>query len=220
MTPHQTTTAELTGTIPGPATYMCGLTWDGTLLWHSDQGAEQIYGIDPRDGTVVRQFPCAHVRADLAFDGDRLCQIGGRPKRLVLIDRSTGEVTGEKAVPPASGRLTGAERGPEGMWTVLRGPTVVQLRDATTMAVLREFPVRGESPSGLTYADGVVVHGDFDAGTLSAMDPVTGEHLGTVAVPGKPTGLAWDGRRLWYCDFAARAFSSLDLSAVLDAPAA
>ncbi|BCB88543.1 hypothetical protein Psuf_058560 [Phytohabitans suffuscus] len=98
---------------------------------------------------------------------------------------------------------------------VLRAPTVVQLRDYASMDVLREFPALGESPSGLTYAAGVVVYGDFDDGVLRAMDPRTGEHLGQSAVPGHPTGITWDGERLWYCDFPARSFRALTLSCLL-----
>lgn len=216
MTPRQdATTAEVISTVPGPAGYMCGLTWDGTRLWHSDQDAEMIYAVDPREGAVVRQFPCRQVRADLAFDGTRLLQVGGRPKQLVLVDPTTGEVVGTKPVPPASGRLTGTELGPEGIWLVLRGPTVVQLRDYASMDVTQEHPALGESPSGLTYAAGVVVYGDFDDGVLRAMDARTGAHLGQVAVPGRPTGITWDGERLWYCDFPARSFRSLALASVL-----
>jgi outer membrane protein assembly factor BamB len=214
---HDPTTTDLiVRTIPGVDAYMCGLTWDGTRFWHSDQGTETIYAIDPGTGAVTRQFPCPYVRADLAFDGTRLVQIGDRPKRLVLLDPATGEIVGGKPVLPASGRLTGAEMGEEGIWMVLRGPTVVQLRDYASMEVIREFPALGESPSGLTYAGGVVVYGDFDDRSLRAMDARTGEHLGQVALPGSPTGLTFDGELLWYCDFRARAFRALELASLLD----
>jgi outer membrane protein assembly factor BamB len=208
-------TAEVVATIPAPAAYLCGLTWDGTWLWHSDQDAQMLYAVDPRDGTVGRRWPCSRVRADLAFDGTRLVQVGDRPKRLVLIDPNTGEVVGTRPVLPASGRLTGIELNPEGIWMVLRGPTVVQLRDYASMEVIREFAGLGESPSGLTYAAGVVVYGDFDDGVLRAMDPQTGEALGQATVPGRPTGVTWDGQRLWYCDFPARSFRAATLASVL-----
>ena len=209
------TIAAISRTLPGPAGYMCGLTWDGTHLWHSDQDAGKIFAIDPADGRVVREFGFASVRADLAFDGTRLAQVGGRPKRMLVIDRETGHRHDEKQVLPASGRLTGAEYGPEGLWMCLREPTVVQLRDAEAMTVVRQYPARGVSPSGLTYADGVVVHGDFDDAMLYAIDATTGRNLGAVRVPGRPTGLTWDGRYVWYCDFAARSFRAVELDQIL-----
>jgi hypothetical protein len=201
--------------LPAPERYLCGLTWDGVHLWHSDQEAAKIFAIDPADGTIVRDFPCAAVRADLAFDGALLCQVGGRPKRLVLVDRATGAVAGERAVLPASGRLTGVELGPEGIWMCLRAPMVVQLRSYPEMAVQREYPVPGSSPGGLTYARGVVVYGEFEAGRLHAIDPATGAWLGGARVVGRPTGMTWDGERLWYCDFPGRRLSAVALDDVL-----
>jgi outer membrane protein assembly factor BamB len=208
-------TAPISRTLPAPRAYLCGLTWDGTTLWHSDQDAKRIFAIDPETGAVLRELHCARVRADLCYDGTHLGQVGGRPKRILLLDPETGQITGEKSVLPASGRLTGTEFGPEGIWMCLRGPTVVQLRDYATMTVQREYPARGESPSGLTYADGLIIYGDFADAVLRAMSPQTGEILGEVPVSGRPTGMTWDGERLWYCDFPARSLRAVELSAVL-----
>jgi hypothetical protein len=195
--------------IPAPGRYLCGLTWDGHLLWHSDQDAACIYAIDPSAGSIVHTYHCDEVRADLAFDGTMLCQVGGRPKRLALVDPQSGVTTGHKAILPASGRVTGVEFGPEGLWMCLREPMVVQLRDYWSMQVQREFAVPGSSPSGLTYADGLVVYGEFESALLRAIDPANGAHVGSTEVDGRPTGLTWDGNRLWYCDFPGRAIRSL-----------
>jgi streptogramin lyase len=200
--------------LPAPADYMCGLTWDGHLLWHSDQGAQEIYGIDPATGEVVRKFPCVELRADLAFaDGD-LWQVGGRPKRLLRIDPHTGELRAERPVRPSSGRLCGVEAGPEGLWMCLRGPAVVQLRDLDTMSVQHEVPVLGQ-PSGLTYVRGVVLYSDFEDGLVRAVDPATGAQLAEAEVEGHPVGMTFDGTDVWYCDFAARRLKALALRDLL-----
>jgi streptogramin lyase len=202
--------------LPAPGQYLCGLTWDGTHLWHSDQGATRIYAIDPTDGSVAREFGCAWVRADLAWDGSMLGQIGGRPKRLLLVDRETGEVTGARPILPASGRVTGAEFGPDGLWLVLRGPNVVQLRSYPGMEIVREYPVPGSGPSGLTYARGMVVFGEFESGTLHVIDAASGEHVRSVDLGAHPTGITTDGERLWFCDFRARALRAVDLADILE----
>ena len=106
--------------------------------------------------------------------------------------------------------MTGVEIGPEGLWVCLRAPTVVQLRDYPTMQVMREFAVLGAGPSGLTYADGIVVYGEYEAGMLHAIDPTTGSYIGSTRVGGRPTGIAWDGVRLWYCDFPSRVIRAID----------
>jgi hypothetical protein len=174
-----------------------------------------MYAVDPATGSVARDFRCAWIRADLAYHDGLLYQVGGRPKRLVLVDPRTGRTEGQKRVEPSSGRLTGIEMGPEGMWMCLRAPDVVQLRDLETMSVLVEHPIQG-SPSGLTYVDGVVVYAEFEAGVVRAVDGVTGEPLGAVRVEGRPTGTTWDGEHIWYCDFAARAFKAIRLDDVLN----
>jgi sugar lactone lactonase YvrE len=202
--------------LPAPGTYLCGLTWDGALLWHSDQEAGTIVAVDPATGSVVHTLSCSRVRADLAYHHGRLCQVGGRPKRILLVDPETGDIVDQKQVPPPSGRLCGIEMGPEGMWMCLRKPAVVQLRDFDTMSVQRELPVQGD-PSGLTYVAGVVLYSDFEAGLIRAVDTVTGELLAVVQVAGRPTGLTWDGKQLWYCDFPARQFTAISLDDVLGA---
>jgi hypothetical protein len=208
-------TAATIQTLPAPGKYLCGLTWDGTHLWHSDQEASQVYAVERADGCVVRQFVCRSVRADLAFDGVHLCQIGERPKRLVLVDRDSGATVGTRPIDPPSGRATGAELAPEGLWLLLRGPSVVQLRDYPAMTVRREYAVPGDSPSGLTYADGVLACGDFEAGVVHALDARTGHLLACARLEGHPTGMTWDGEHLWYCDFPARALRAIDLDDVL-----
>lgn len=201
--------------LPAPARYLCGLTWDGAQLWHSDQEAARIYAIDRGTGQVTRTYRCDDVRADLAFDGSMLCQVGGRPKQLVLVDPATGDVTGCRKILPASGRVTGVEFGPEGLWLVLRDPNVVQLRDYPAMTVQREYRVPGAGPSGLTYADGIVLFGEFNTATLHAIEAATGAHIASAEVQGHPTGLTWDGDRVWYCDFGARMLRAVDLADLL-----
>jgi hypothetical protein len=212
--PTSTGPGPVVRSLPAPTSYMCGLTWDGSRLWHSDQDQNLIVAVDPENGRVVRRLACAQVRADLTHDGRHLLQIGGRPKRLVVIDADDGHVVGHRELLPASGRTTGAEFGSEGLWTVLRSPTTLQLRARDDLAILREFPVDGESPSGLTVAGDVVVHGDFDDGVLRATDSRTGAPLGRLDVPGRPTGVTWDGSLVWYCDFPGRAFRAVPLAAV------
>jgi hypothetical protein len=201
--------------VAAPGTYLCGLTWDGRLLWHSDQVAARVYAIDPGDGVVVRSFPSGWVRADLAYDGRLLAQVGGRPKRLALIDPADGAPAGTLPILPANDRTTGIEIAPDGLWALLRGPNVVQLRTYPELEVVREHRVPGDAPSGLTVVGPYVVFGDFAAATLHVVDRATGEHVRSAAVQGKPTGMTWDGERLWYCDFPARALRALAPAAFL-----
>ncbi|WP_159941983.1 MULTISPECIES: hypothetical protein [unclassified Nocardiopsis] len=208
MTTQHTDGGPVVASLPVPGTYLCGLTWDGGRFWHSDQRAGELYALDPADGRVLARHSCPGARADLAFVDGLVCQVGERPKRLLLIDPGTGEVTGRKAVRPSNGRLCGTEAGPEGVWMCLRRPPVVQLRDFATMTVLREFPVEG-NPSGLTYADGTVFYSDYEEKVIRGYDVLTERKVFSAPAVGNPTGMAWDGRLLWYCDFPGRALRAI-----------
>lgn len=210
----QSVTVPILRFLPAPGQYLCGLTWDGEYLWHSDQAARTIVAINPTTADVVRTLACGRVRADLACHDGNLCQVGGRPKRILVIDPATGDTVVEKEVLPASGRLCGIEMGCEGMWMCLRAPAVVQLRDYPTMSVQREIPVVGQ-PSGLTVVDGMVLFADFDDARIRAVDTVTGGLVGDVAVPGRPVGMTWDGEQVWYCDFEARRLNAIRLADVV-----
>jgi hypothetical protein len=208
MTTPTTPMAAVRRSMPAPGTYMCGLSWDGEVFWHSDQEALRVSALDPATGAVRRSFTNAWVRADLTAHDGELYQIGGRPKRLVRVSPHTGRVLGHVPVLPSSGRLCGVEAAPEGMWMALRSPDVVQLRDHATMTVQREIPIEA-SPSGLTCTPELIVFGEFEAGVLRAVDRRTGRLRGRVRVEGRPTGLTYDGEHVWYCDFPARAIKAL-----------
>lgn len=209
-------TVPVVRSLPVSGDYLCGLTFDGGHLWYSDQEAGKIFAVDPATGAAVRELSCTKVRADLAFHNGQLCQVGGRPKRVVVVDPTTGDIVAEKPVRPSNGRLCGIEMGPDGMWMCLRNPAVLQLRDFDTMTVRRELPVQG-APSGLTYLDSTVryglgstvLYGDFDEGVVRAVDVDTGRLLATVAVEGRPTGMTCDGEYVWYCDFPARSLKAM-----------
>jgi hypothetical protein len=208
------TTLPVVRTLPAPGRYLCGLTFDGEFFWHSDQEAGEIYALARDDGAVVRTLSCPRVRADLTVGGGALCQVGGRPKRILLIDPLTGDALGEKEVAPPSGRLCGVETKGVAMWMGLRGPSVVQLRDVATMTVQREFPVPGV-PSGLTVAGDLVVYADFEGAMLRAVDARHGTLRGEAPVAGRPVGLTWDGALLWYADFAGRRLAAVRLPDLL-----
>ncbi|WP_067499262.1 hypothetical protein [Actinoplanes sp. TFC3] len=203
-----TPTAAVQRSLPAPGSYMCGLTFDGEVFWHSDQDGELISAIDPASGEVRRSLPNPWVRADLTVHNGELHQIGGRPKRLVRIDPRTGQVLGHVTVAPPSGRLCGVEAAPEGMWMSLRSPDVVQLRDFATMTVQREIPIEAP-PSGLTCTPELIVFGEYEAGLVHAIDRQSGRPLARVRVEGRPTGLTYDGEYIWYCDFPARELKAL-----------
>lgn len=198
--------------IRAPGSYLCGLAWDGRYLWHSDQIAGKFFALGSSDGIVRQVIEYQGIRGDLTFIGNHLCQVGERPRRLIIVDPATGSVVDKREVLPKSARLMGIDIGEDGdLWMCLRDPGVLQRRDWETLSVQDEVAVPGR-PSGLTCVGGIVVYSEFEDGLLRAVDARSGIVTGQFKLPSRPTGVAWDGRYLWYCDMPAARINALAVS--------
>ena len=64
--------------IPSPGSHMCGLTWDGHFLWHSDGSTNQLYCFDLSTNQLLRSLPCPEVRTGLSFTIDVYTRSSGQ----------------------------------------------------------------------------------------------------------------------------------------------
>jgi hypothetical protein len=71
---------EMEREFPAPGSHLCGLTWDGSQMWHSDAGTSTIYAIDPASGEIRAKIPCPGVRTDLTWTGAHLIKTVEQPK--------------------------------------------------------------------------------------------------------------------------------------------
>ena len=191
---------EVDCAFPVPGEKLCGLAWDGHHLWHSDAGEERIYCFDPQDGNILRSFGCPNVRTCLAWDGTSLWQVAGQPKRLKCLDPADGYVRRELEL--GSEAACGVEIDGGAFW-LTHEEGRIELRSLDDGQVLREFDALPRI-AGITLADGVLWYAVDHLSLLVAVDPETGEERVRHEVDGIPTGLTWDGTRLWYADIAER----------------
>jgi len=195
-----------------PGQHLCGLTWLGDLLWYSDGRLDEIVAINPQTGDVVKRLPCPGVRTGLtAADGGRmLLQVVGGDKRLRALDPSSGDVLGQCPNPRPGGELCGLQATAEGLWTGYRDPPTIDLRRHGDLKSLASFPVT-EDVADLTVAGYLVVFANHRDARLNVLDPDTGKIVSVIPVSGAPTGVTWDGSRLWYCDHAGRRLCAVEL---------
>jgi streptogramin lyase len=184
--------------LPAPGRHLCGLAWDGEALWHSDAGTETIYRLDPTDGRVLRELPCPAVRTCLSWDG-RLWQVAGRPKALRCLDPETGEVLGELPLP--SEDCCGIEVDGDEFWVSWVEGERIERRHLSDGAFIAAFPAE-RRVAGITFALGLLWYAVDEHGIVVAVEAATGRERLRERVEGTPTGLTWDGKRLWYADFA------------------
>lgn len=197
-----------------PGRHLCGLTWLDGLLWYSDHGLDEIIAVDPATGAVVNRFPCPGVRTGLtAVDGERLIQVVDGDKRLRELDPHTGQVIAEYPNPRPGGELCGIQSTPDGLWTGYSDPPVIELRRLPDPEPILSVPVN-EDVADLTVAGDLVVFANHPDARLNFLDPRARLIVEVVHVMGKPTGLTWDGERLWYCDYAASHLRAVEVASL------
>ncbi|MFC1672323.1 Ig-like domain-containing protein, partial [Planctomycetota bacterium] len=104
---------------------------------------------------------------------------------------------------PESDECNGLAWGDDHLW-LLGASTILKIDPATGATVQTvELPSVGYV-QGLAWADGTLVYGDNDEGSVYLINPATGDEVLSFAMPSgvTGTGLAWDGQFLWLMDDA------------------
>ncbi len=63
----------------------------------------------------------------------------------------------------------------------------------------------------MTVFDRFVAFASFSKALIHLLDPKSKQVVASVSVPGKPTGLTFDGRRIWYCDYSTVQLRAIEL---------
>ena len=164
---------------------------------------------------MVKRLPCPGVRTGLtaADGGRRLVQVVGGDKRLRAIDPHSGDVLDEYPNPRPGGELCGLQATAEGLWTGYRDPPTIDLRRHVDLEALASFPVT-EDVADLTVIGHLVVFANHRDARLNVLNPDIGEIVRVIPVSGGPTGVTWDGSRLWYCDHAGQRLCAVEFDGV------
>jgi glutamine cyclotransferase len=184
------------------------------LLWYSDSVLEQIIAVEPATGKVVHKLECPEVRTDLTALGPYLVQVVGETRKLRIIDPDSGKVVEEWANPRPENKLCGLEASDAGIWLGYRDPPVLDLRSPYNLELLDTIPVNREV-AGLTVIGRFVLFASHAGSQLSVLDPATKTISSTIAVAGHPTGLTWDGSRVWYCDYSSVQLRAIEVPPVV-----
>lgn len=199
--------------IPVRALKPCGLTWSGEYLWYSDAVLNQIIAVDPATGIVDMRLSCPEVRTDLTTIGANLVQVVGDRRALRVIDPNSGDTVTEVSNPRPDNVLSGLEATRHGVWFGYEDRPFVDLRSSDDWRLIDVVPVR-RSVAGLTMSDRYLAYADFRAGTINLVDIDAGREVACYDVAGNPTGLTWDGSRIWYCDYTTLQLRAIDIPGI------
>lgn len=199
--------------IPVRALKLCGLTWSGEFLWFSEAVSNQIMALDPVTGSVERRIPCPGVRTDLTTLAGNLVQVVGDARDLRVIDPASGDTVLEMRNPRPGHVLCGLEATKDGIWFGYEDLRVLDLRSAQNGELLDTIPIP-RAVSGLTVSDRFLVYAEHQAGTINLIDVALRRQVASYDVAGNPTGITWDGRRIWYCDYTTLQLRAIEVPGI------
>lgn len=199
--------------IPVRALKLCGLTWSGEFLWFSEAVSNQLMALDPHTGEVEHRIACPGVRTDLTTMDGLLVQVVGDERRLRVVDPQDGRCVGEMPNPRPGHQLSGLEATRDGLWLGYEDLRLVELRDRRTFDLIDTYKVK-YPVAGLTVSDHYVAYADHRAGTVNMFDLDSRRDVASYSVAGNPTGITWDGRRIWYCDFTTLQLRAIEVPGI------
>jgi len=144
--------------------------------------------------------------------GIRLVQVVGDDKRLRVLAPDGGDVLEEPPNPRRAGEPCGLQDTSAGLWTGYKRPAVLDLRRHDDLEPLVSIPVR-EDVADMTVVGDAVVFANHPDARLNVVDVTARRVVRTIAVAANPTGLTWDGERLWYCDYGASRLLAVEVDA-------
>lgn len=199
--------------IPVRALKLCGLTWTGDFLWFSEAVSNQITALDLHTGKVEHRISCPEVRTDLTSLAGNLVQVAGDERALRVLSPTSGEVLSELPNPRPGNVLCGLEATQHGVWFGYEDLRVVDLRSAEDFELIESFRVPC-GVAGVTVSDHFLAYADYRGATINLVDIERQREVAAYSVHGNPTGITWDGGRIWYCDFTTLQLRAIEIPGI------
>lgn len=188
-------------TLTAPSGWSRGLTFDGNYLWSADQRTDQLYKIDPADGTVSDSLPTpAYNTRGLTWDGQRLWAVDASEQLIYAIHPATGII--EKTIYCPVSDPTGLAWDGAELWICDDGANQIHQISSEDGTTITTIPSPSGHPRGLTFDGTYFWVGDRYDDKIYMITPEHGDVVITLDAPGPNCqGLAWDGTHLWNIDY-------------------
>lgn len=191
---------------------LTGLTWFGNALWFADPSRGRAVPVDPASGAAGDPVRCPGLRAGLTTIGGNLVY-GTEGAVLRVLDPHAGSVVRDVQLSGPE-EVTCLEAIRDGLWVGYRD--ALELRRTADLALVNT--VRAPfGVNGVTVTDRYVAYSDWLGEAITVHDTVPERDVLRIHVDGPPTGLAWDGLRLWYCDAVNIRLRALDVPGMVGA---
>ncbi|MCO6436604.1 MAG: transglutaminase [Phycisphaerae bacterium] len=189
---------DVVGSIACPSAYPSGLAWDGSRLLLADWRTSKLWQIDPRDGSVTREWDAPTLKPHGLTFGQGLVWVSDDHTGLIqALDPERGVV--ERAFMAPAEQATGLAFAEETLFVLAGGKVYEVLPEDGT--ILRYFDAPEPSARCLAFDGHYLWVSDRIKNEIYMVEPREGKVIGIVAAPGPyPAGLTWADGFLWNVD--------------------
>lgn len=184
-----------------PGNFPTGLVYDGQSLWLADYKSDQIYRIDPSDGTVRDSIPSPGFwPMGLAWDGEHLWNADNKQQKLFQIDPANGRILNVLGAPSSSPQ--GLAWDGSALWVSDNRSNEIMRIDMNDGTAVQTIKGPARRVNGLTFDERYLWCNDRYEDEMYMVDKESGEVIIIAETPAPyPRGMAWDGKHLWLVDY-------------------
>jgi hypothetical protein len=154
------------------------------------------------------------VQTDLTSVDQTLLQVVGPARRIRIVDSTSGETVSELPNPRPGDLLCGLHATEAGVWLGYEDPPLLELRSWPDLVLHQRISV-GRKVAGVTVVGRYVAFAEYAQARIHLLDPRTEQIAISIGVNGNPTGLTWDGRHIWYCDYTTVQLRAIDVPGIV-----
>jgi YVTN family beta-propeller protein len=175
-----------------------GVAFDGTNIWVTNFGSDNVTKINPTTGATISTHPTGTDPNDVAFDGTNIWVTNDGSANVTKINATTGATTTH---PSGSGPRGIAFDGTN-IWVTNTGSNNVTKINPTTGATISTTNV-GTNPRGIAFDGTNIWIANNGSANVSKINPADGATISTHPTGTGPNGIAFDGTNIWITNFAS-----------------
>jgi YVTN family beta-propeller protein len=182
------------------------MTTDGASLWVAEPDAGAVVRVDPVSHQVVQTIPVGGEPGALADSGGSIWVANVQSSKLTRIDPKTEKIvqTVQLGGATAAALASGAGK----LWVADPTGALIELDPRSDSR--RRIRLPGLQPTVLAIGAGALWVADYDANTVTEVDPHTGQTINTVNVGNGPAALAVGDGAVWVANDLDSTVSRID----------
>jgi peptide/nickel transport system substrate-binding protein len=168
--------------------------------------ADELVGVDVGTGRISSSLSRTGAPVAMASGGGSIWIADADAKRVLQVDRVSGEVVDRIPLPVQPGDIA---VGGGAVWVTGAIDGSITRIDRATGRITQRIPL-GSSPSGFSFSGGTLWVGDGEHQALLAIDAATGKQRHPISLTTRPAAIAAGTDRVWVASLDAPTVMEID----------